>query len=44
MGERRSDYRVSVGKPERKRQVGIPRCRWENNIEIIQEVGCGVID
>jgi hypothetical protein len=28
MGERRSLYRVLVGKPERKRPLGRPRCRW----------------
>jgi hypothetical protein len=32
-----------VGKPERKKQFGRPRRRWENNIKIdIQEVGWGV--
>jgi len=39
MGERRGVYRVLVGKPERKRQLGRPRRRWENNIKIdLQEV------
>jgi hypothetical protein len=39
MGERRSVYRVLVGKPEGKRQLGRPRRRWEDNIKIdIQEV------
>jgi hypothetical protein len=28
MGERRGVYRVLVGKPEGKRQLGRPRCRW----------------
>jgi len=28
MGERRSVYRVLVGKPEGKRPLGRPRCRW----------------
>jgi hypothetical protein len=31
--ERRSLYRVSVGKPEIKRQLGRPRIRWEDNIK-----------
>ena len=45
MGERRGVYRVLVGKPEGKRPIGTPRCRWENNIKVdIQEVGCGGID
>ena len=33
MGERRVLYRVLVWKPEGKRQLGRPRCRWENNIK-----------
>jgi len=37
MGERRSVYRVLVGKP-----LGRPRCRWEDYIEMgFREVGCG---
>jgi len=31
-GERRGVYRVLVGKPEGKRQLGRPRHRWEDNI------------
>ena len=31
-----------MGKPEEKRQLGIPRRRWEDNIKMdLQEVGCG---
>jgi hypothetical protein len=30
-GERRGVYRVSVKKPEEKRQLGRPRRRWEDN-------------
>ena len=42
MGERRGVYRISVRKPEGKRPLGRPRCRWENNIKMgLQEVGCG---
>jgi len=38
-------YRVFVGKPEGKRPLGIPRRRWEYNINMyLQEVGCGVMD
>jgi hypothetical protein len=33
-GERRGAYRILVGKPEGKRQLGKPRCRWEDNIEM----------
>jgi hypothetical protein len=38
-------YRVLVGKPEGKRQLGRPRRRWEDNIKMdLQEVGCGDMD
>jgi hypothetical protein len=43
MGEKRSVYRVLVGKPERKRPIGRPRGRWEDNIKIyLREIegGC----
>jgi hypothetical protein len=32
MGEKRNLYRIFVGKPEGKRQLGRPRSRWEDNI------------
>jgi hypothetical protein len=42
MGEGRGVYRVLVSKPEGKRSLGRPRCRWEGNIKMdLQEVGCG---
>ena len=42
MGERRGVYRGLVGKPEGKKPLGRPRCRWEDNIKMeLQEVGCG---
>jgi len=42
MGDRRGVFRVLVGKPEGKRSLGSPRCRWEDNIKMdLQEVGCG---
>jgi len=45
MGERRGIFRVLVGKPESKRPLGRPRCRWEDNIKMdLQEVGCGGMD
>jgi hypothetical protein len=45
MGERRSVYRVLVGKPDGKRPLGSPRRRWEDNIKMaIQDVGCGDMD
>jgi hypothetical protein len=43
MGEKRNVYRVLMGKPERKRPFGRPRCRWENGIRMdIREIGWGV--
>ena len=45
MGERRGLYRVLVAKPERKRQLGRPRHKWEDNIKIdFQEVGWVGVD
>jgi hypothetical protein len=45
MGERRDVYRVVVGKPEGRRQLGRPRRRWEDNIKMdLQEVECGGMD
>jgi len=43
IGERRSAYRVLVGKPEGKRPLQRPRFRWEDNIKMdFQEVGRGM--
>jgi hypothetical protein len=45
MGERRGVYEVLVEKPEGKRLIGRPRCRWEDNIKMdLQEVGCEDMD
>ena len=45
MGEERGWYRVLVGKPEGRRPLGRPRCRWVDNIRMdLQEVGCGYMD
>jgi hypothetical protein len=33
-GEKRNVYRLLVGKPEGKRPLGRPRCRWIDNIKI----------
>jgi hypothetical protein len=44
-GEERGVYTVLVGKPEGKRPLGRPKCRWEDNIRMyFQEVGCGGMD
>jgi hypothetical protein len=34
LGEGRGVYSVLVGRPERKRPVGRPRRRWEDNIKM----------
>jgi len=40
IGGKQGVYRVLVGKPEGKRALGRPRCRWEDNIKMdLQEVG-----
>ena len=36
---------MGEGKPEGKRPLGRPRCRWEDNNKMdLHEVGCGGID
>ena len=43
MEEGRGLQKVLVGKPEGKRPLGRPRCRWEDNIKMdLQEVGKGL--
>jgi hypothetical protein len=45
MRQRRKTYKVSVGKPERKRPLGRPRSRWEDNIRMdLKEIGREVVD
>ena len=45
MEEGRGVHKVLVGKPERKRPLGRPRRRWEDNIKMeLQEVGRGCGD
>jgi hypothetical protein len=44
-GESRCVYRVLVGKPEEKRKLGRPRCRYEDIVKInLQELGRGGMD
>jgi hypothetical protein len=39
--ERREKYRVLVGKPEGRKALGRPRCRWEDGIRMdLREIGC----
>ena len=41
MEQSRNAYRVLVWKPEGKRPLGRPRCRWEDNIKMdLRDVGC----
>jgi hypothetical protein len=36
-------YRVLMGKPEGKRPLGRPRCRWKDGIRMdLREIGWGV--
>jgi hypothetical protein len=45
MGEKMNAYRLLVGKPEGKRPLGRPRCRWVDNIRMdLGEVGWGNVD
>jgi hypothetical protein len=38
-------YRILVGKPEGKRPLGRPRCRWEDNIKgYRKEIGWDGVD
>jgi len=41
MGDGRGIFRVLVGKPEGKKPLGRPRCRWDDNIKI--DLGSGML-
>jgi hypothetical protein len=42
MGENENAYRILVGKPEGKRPLGRPRCRWEDHIKVdLRDIGWG---
>jgi hypothetical protein len=44
-GEKASAYRALMGRPERVRPLGRPRCRWEDNIETdLRDIGWGGMD
>jgi hypothetical protein len=43
MGQRIGAYRVLLGKPEGKRQLGRPRRRWENDINGSSGSGIGAL-
>jgi hypothetical protein len=45
IGERRNEFWILVGRPEGKRPLGIPICRWEDNIKINHRyIGLGGMD
>jgi hypothetical protein len=45
MGEKRSMYKLLEGKPEGKRPLGSPRCRWIYNIKMEPlEIGLSFVD
>jgi hypothetical protein len=45
MVEKRNSYRLLVAKPEGKRPLGRPRCRWVDNIRMdLGEAGWGDVD
>jgi len=42
---RNKSWKIKKNKPEEKRQLGSPRCRWEDNIKMgLQEVECEGMD
>ena len=44
-GEKRNTYRISVGNPEGKRQLDIPKRRWVDSIQIeLRGTGWGGMD
>jgi hypothetical protein len=43
-GAKRNAYRILVGKPEGRRPLGRPRCRWVDNIKILREIGWDGMD
>jgi hypothetical protein len=45
IGEVRGAHNILVGKPEGRRPLGRPRCRWEDNIKMdLREIGFGDVD
>jgi hypothetical protein len=45
LGGKRNVYRLLVVKPEGKRPLGRPRCRWVDNIKMnLLEIGWGGVD
>jgi hypothetical protein len=45
VGEKVNAYRILVGKPEGKRPLGRPRCRWVDNIKMdLRDIGWDGMD
>jgi hypothetical protein len=45
MREKRNAYRLLVGKPEGKKPLGKPRCRWIDDINVDHlDIGLGDVD
>jgi hypothetical protein len=45
LGEKRNAYRILVGKPEGRRQLGRPRRRWMDSIRRdLREIGWDGVD
>jgi hypothetical protein len=45
MRKKRNIYRILLGKPEGKRQLGRPRRKWVDNIKIyLREIGWDAVD
>jgi hypothetical protein len=45
MGEKMNVYSLLVGKPEGKKPLGRPRCRWiDNDKMVLLEIGLNVVD
>jgi hypothetical protein len=45
MGEKMNVYRLLVGRPEGKRPLGRPRCRWIDNVKMnLLEIEFNVVD
>jgi hypothetical protein len=45
VGEKRTAYRILVGKPEGRRPLGRPRRRWVDNIKMdLREIGWDGVD
>ena len=45
VGNKRNSYRIVVGKPQREKPLGQPRCRWEDDIKMsLKDIGWEDVD